>query len=104
MAFNSEDRISYDELAPSLQAMINKTVSVDSYNALNDKLNSFNAYVNQFVDSLDGVRISIVDNLSKITNPVNNKELAIIYNTSSNYTSMYIYSAGTWKAIHAVYA
>lgn len=104
MAFNSEDKISYEELAPSLQAILNNSIDLDTYNVLNDKINNLNAYVNTFIGGLDGVRISITTSLNNISSPVNNKELAFIYNTNGAYVSMYIYAAGSWKIVHAVYA
>lgn len=95
MSFNMENKISWEELAPSLQEIINKKASLDDFNRLKDKFDSIEL-------NSGGIRISIVTALSKINNPVNNKELAIV--TADSVVTIYTYISDSWKKIHAVYA
>lgn len=95
MAFNKENKVSYEELAPSLQEMLNNKATLEDFN---DLLNKFN----QLYVLSNGVRISIVTALSKITTPTNDKEIAIV--TSDTVNTIYTYHANKWVKVHAVYA
>lgn len=95
MTFNKENKVSWDELSPSLQEIINGKATLEDFNRVKNKFDE--------IELLSGgIRISIVTALSKITNPVNNKELAIV--TSDTITTVYTYSGSRWVKIHAVYA
>lgn len=94
-AFNKENKISFEELSPSLQALINNKASLADFNALQDQFQVI-------LDKAGGVRISITSKLSDIKNPTNGKEIAII--TSDSVVTMYTYLNGNWVKIHAVYA
>lgn len=97
MAFNLEDKVSYEELAPSLQAMIKNSVSITEINnVIND--------ITNITNNLNGIRVSIVNSTSGVANPKNDKELAIVVNSSNKYIYAAIYTGGSWKKIHAVYA
>ena len=95
MAFNEENKVSFEELAPSLQEMINNKASLDDFNALQNKFNQLYVLSN-------GVRISIVTALNKITSPTNDKEIAIV--TSDTVNTIYTYHGSKWVKVHAVYA
>ena len=95
MAFNTENKISWEELAPSLQDKINGKASLAQFNALKSK---FDALELLYGD----IRLSIVTSLTKISAPKNNKELAIV--TSDSVLTIYTYTSNSWKKIHAVYA
>ena len=95
MTFNKENKVSYEELAPSLQALINSKASKDEFNALKAQFDALEVLSG-------GVRISITSSLNNITNPVNNKELAII--TTDAVTTVYTRINNSWVKIHAVYA
>lgn len=97
MAFNLEDKVSYEELSPSLQAMIKNSVDQNQFNDLISDLN-------QIINNLNGIRVNVVTSTSTISNPQNDKDLAIIVNTNNKYCYMAIYTGGQWKRIHAVYA
>ena len=95
MAFNKENKISWEELAPSLQNKINGKASLEEFNNLKNKFDAL-----QLLSG--GVRISIVSSLNNISSPVNNKEIAIV--TADSVTTIYTYISSSWKKIHAVYA
>lgn len=92
--FNKENKISYDELTPSLQALLDNSVTKDEFNEV---LNQIKEVVNQ----LSGIRLSIVKNTNEIPNPQNDKELAIVL--GDEYTFCCTYNNG-WKKSCAVYA
>jgi hypothetical protein len=95
MAFNKENKISWEELTPSLQDKINAKASLEAFNELKARFDNLELLSG-------GIRISIVSSLSNITSPVNNKELAIV--TSDSVVTVYTYISNSWKKIHAVYA
>lgn len=95
MAFNKENKISWEELAPSLQDKINGKASLEEFNDLKNRFNAL-----QLLSG--GVRISIVSSLNNISSPVNNKEIAIV--TADSVVTIYTYISNSWKKIHAVYA
>lgn len=97
MAFNPEDKVSYEELAPSLQAMIDNAVDDSELSEVRNDLDTI-------INNLHGIRVSIVQDTSYISNPQNDKELAIVVNSNNNYIYMAIYNSNSWKKIHAVYA
>lgn len=92
--FNKENKVSYDDLAPSLQEMIRNSITEEE---LTDILNT----INQTIQQLNGIRISIVTDTSQIPEPQNNKEVALV--VGSQYTFVCTYNNG-WKRACAVYA
>lgn len=92
--FNKENKVSYDDLAPSLQEMIRNSITEEE---LTDILNT----INQTIQQLNGIRISIVTDTSQIPEPQNNKEVALVI--GSQYTFVCTYNNG-WKRACAVYA
>lgn len=92
MSFNLEDKITFEELAPSLQDKIRDSVDTSTFSTAN---NTITKLFNQLGEN----RVSITDNLGNIANPVNNRELA--FNVSND--QLYSY-AGGWKPSHGVYA
>lgn len=92
--FNKENKVSYDDLAPSLQEMIRNSITEEE---LSDILNT----INQTIQQLNGIRISIVTDTSQIPEPQNNKEVALV--VGSQYTFVCTYNNG-WKRACAVYA
>ena len=92
MSFNLEDKITFEELAPSLQDKIRDSVDTSTFSTAN------NTIIKLF-SQLGENRVSITDNLGNIANPVNNRELA--FNVSND--QLYSY-AGGWKPSHGVYA
>ena len=92
MSFNLEDKITFEELAPSLQAKISDSVDTSTFSTANNT-------VTKLFSQLGENRVSITDNLGNIANPVNNREIAF------NVTNDQLYSyAGGWKPSHGVYA
>lgn len=92
--FNKENKVSYDDLAPSLQEMIRNSITEEE---LTDIMNT----INQTIQQLNGIRISIVTDTSQIPEPQNNKEVALVI--GSKYTFVCTYNNG-WKRACAVYA
>ena len=92
MSFNLEDKITFEELAPSLQNKIRDSVDISTFTTANNT-------IIKLVSQLGKNRVSITDNLGNIANPVNNRELA--FNVSND--QLYSY-AGGWKPSHGVYA
>lgn len=93
-SFKDNDKISYDDLAPSLQAMLKRSVSKDD-------LESFKNKVAEIEAKLNGIRLSVVNDVASIPNPQNNKEIAIVL--GPKYTFMCTYNNG-WQKVKAVYA
>lgn len=92
MSFNLEDKITFEELAPSLQDKIRDSVDTSTFSTANNT-------ITKLFSQLGENRVSITDNLGNIANPVNNRELA--FNVSDD--QLYSY-AGGWKPSHGVYA
>mgnify|MGYP006939722470 FL=1 len=92
--FNKENKISFDELAPSLQAMIKNAITEEEFNSVTNIITNINK-------NLNGIRISIVADPANISNPQNDKELAVVL--GDKYVYVATYSNG-WKKACAVYA
>lgn len=92
--FNPEDKITFDELAPSLQELINAMSPAQSLSAQMQ-------IVDGIVSQIGGNRISITANLGNIANPQQNKEIAINMTDDMIYT--YKGAAG-WSPTPGVYA
>lgn len=92
--FDLNNKISYDDLSPSLQAMLKGSISEDQYTEIENKINKLTLQLN-------GIRLSIVTDVNQIPDPVNNKEMAIVQ--GPKYVYMATYNNG-WKKACAVYA
>lgn len=91
--FNTNDKITFNELAPSLQTKLNNTVTKDDYNTLAEDIQSL-------ISQVGNIRTTITATPSSITSPQINKELVI--NTSNNTVQTYTVSG--FVGMHAVYA
>lgn len=91
--FNTEDKVGYNELAPSLQAKLDNAVTNTDYDTLEAEIKSL-------ISQIGSIRTSITSTPSSISNLQINKELIIDThnNTVKTYTSSGLVS------MHAVYA
>jgi hypothetical protein len=107
MAFNKEDKVSYVELAPSLQELIdskgtNEAISAlaaqiqDLLNKLNNLGTDLTDLKNIVISTLNGIRITI--SITPPESPENNKELWVDLSTGLTKT----YNNG-WVSGNAVY-
>lgn len=92
MAYNSENKVTFQELAPSLQEMINSKTSQTSFDTTA-------ALVSTVYKNLGEVRITIAAATSAAGSPQNDKELLI--NTSDG--TVQYYNNG-WKNSGGVYS
>jgi hypothetical protein len=92
--FNKENKISFDELSPSLQAMLKNCITQSDFDSIQQKITNMTTQLN-------GIRISVVTDTANISNPQNNKEVAIVL--ASAYTYICTYNNG-WQKANAVYA
>lgn len=91
--FNPNDKIGFNELAPSLQTKLNNTVTSTQYQTLQDEIESL-------ISQVGDIRTSITSIPSSISNPKINKELVV--DTSNN--TIKTYTASGFVSMHAVYA
>lgn len=91
--FNQENKITYYELAPSLQAIIDSKATIVDLNAVTNRVTNLQKL-------LGDNRISITDNLGSIANPINSKELAI--NTANHV--QYSYQNNGWVPMGGAYS
>ena len=91
--FNLEDKITFEELSPSLQKLLNGMASSADYDSLQKLAIKLNNQMND-------VRLTITSNQSAISSPVNDKELSS--NTKNDL--IYTYSSNKWVATGAVYS
>ena len=90
MAYNAEDKITLEELSPSLQSLIKSATTKDKVAALNTR-------AEKLIALLSNARFSIVDSLSDIKTPENNRDIAVAgYGTRY---ALYFYSNNTWNKI-----
>ena len=93
--FNPEDKITYDELAPSLQQLIDAMSPSQSLSAQMQ-------IVDGIASQIGGNRTSITANLANIANPQQNKEIAVNMGDDMVYT--YKGPTDGWKPTIGVYA
>lgn len=91
--FNQENKITYYELAPSLQALIDAKATIVDLNAVTNRVTNLEKLIGDN-------RISITDNLGGIANPINSKELAI--NTANHV--QYSYQNNGWVPMGGAYS
>lgn len=92
MAFNTEDKITLNDLAPSLQDLLIKAVKKSEITALQKRVNSLKSL-------LKDMRFSIVNSFDEVSNPVNGKELVIKYDHENDVYKMYVYKGGEWNRV-----
>ena len=91
--FNLEDKITFEELSPSLQKLLNDKASSADYDSLQKLAIKLNNQMND-------VRLTITSNQSAISSPVNDKELS----SNNKNDLIYTYSSNKWVATGAVYS
>lgn len=78
MSFNPEDKVTLEELSPTLQALLKNTITIADFNIVK-------ADVDKIIQQVGENRISIVGLVGTISNPQNDKELAIETSTGLSY-------------------
>ena len=90
MTYNSENKITLEELSPSLQNLLTTAATKNEVMALNNRADALIALLSR-------VKFSIVDSLDEITLPVNGKNLAVSrYNDEYR---LYMYFNDRWNHI-----
>lgn len=90
LEFDTENKITYEELSPSLQNRIKKIIPRGEFDSLEN-------LVSDLEFALNGIRISVVNSLTNISSPKNDQELAIVGN--DGIYSCYVYGNSTWIKI-----
>ena len=93
MAFNPENKLTFEELAPSLQEMISGKVSKSDYDEVA-------ALVTKIYNDLGTVRVTIGSGFDAVPAPRNGKE--ILLNTSDH--SVQGYTNDAWFTCGGVYS
>ena len=78
MSFNPEDKVTLEELSPTLQALLKNTITITDFNIVK-------ADVDKIIQQVGENRISIVGLVGTISNPQNDKEFAIETSTGLSY-------------------
>ena len=78
MSFNPEDKVTLEELSPTLQALLKNTITIADFNIVK-------ADVDKIIHQVGENRISIVGLVGTISNPQNDKEFAIETSTGLSY-------------------
>ena len=78
MSFNPEDKVTLEELSPTLQALLKNTITIADFNIVK-------ADVDKIIKQVGENRISIVGLVGSISNPQNDKEFAIETSTGLSY-------------------
>lgn len=78
MSFNPEDKVTIEELSPTLQALLKNTITIADFNIVK-------ADVDKIIQQVGENRISIVGLVGTISNPQNDKEFAIETSTGLSY-------------------
>lgn len=78
MSFNPEDKVTLEELSPTLQALLKNTITIADFNIVK-------ADVDKIIQQVGENRISIVGVVGSINDPQNDKELAIETSTGLSY-------------------
>jgi hypothetical protein len=92
--FNLEDKITFDELAPSLQKLLNGLAPSTDYASLQKLANKLDGQLN-------GIRLTITANQSSVSSPLANKEISVNTTNDIIYTFS---SSGKWVPTGAVYS
>ena len=78
MAFNPEDKVTLEELSPTLQTLLKNTFTIADFNRVK-------ADVDRIIKQVGDNRISIVGVVGSISDPQNDKEFAIETSTGLSY-------------------
>ena len=78
MAFNPEDKVTLEELSPTLQTLLKNTITIADFNRVK-------ADVDRIIQQVGDNRISIVGVVGSISDPQNDKEFAIETSTELSY-------------------
>jgi hypothetical protein len=78
VAFNKEDKVTLEELSPTLQTLLSNTITIADFNTVK-------AEADKIIQQIGDNRISIVGNVGSISDPQNDKELAIETSTGLSY-------------------
>ena len=81
--FDKENKITYEQLSFSLQDKLRYIVS-------RSEISRAENLIEQYEQALNGVRFSFVDSLSSVTNPINDREVAILNDDGA--LVLYVYS------------
>lgn len=92
MAFNAEDKITLEELSPSLQNLIKTAASKTELEALNNRTNNL-------VDLFTDLKFEVVDSLDNVRLPQNGKNMAVCVTPITNDYYLYIYYNNQWNKI-----
>ena len=90
LKFDTENKITYEELSPSLQNKIKKIINRTEFD-------TFENLVSELEHALNGIRITVTTALTNISSPKNDKELAII--GDDGIYSCYVYGNSKWIKI-----
>lgn len=85
--FDKENKITFEQLSDSLQAKFRKIISRNEIDSVYNQLEMCEK-------ALNGVRISFTTNLNTITNPITEKEIAVLNTSGALY--IYIYTGNRW--------
>ena len=78
MSFNPEDKVTLEELSPTLQALLKNTITIADFNIVK-------ADVDKIIQQVGENRISIVGLVGSISDPQNDKEFSIETSTGLSY-------------------
>lgn len=84
------DKITLEELSPSLQNLLKNA-------PVRDEISSLNTRASKLIDLLANVRFNIVDDLSEILTPTNGKDM-VVCGSGNNY-KLYFYYNNKWNHI-----
>ena len=88
--FDKENKITYEQLSFSLQDKLRKVIPRQEINKVSDLLTAYEK-------ALNNVRISYVNQLSDVTLPVNDADVAIL--NKNNAFELYVYTGNRWVKI-----
>ena len=78
MSFNPEDKVTLEELSPTLQALLKNTITIADFNIVK-------ADVDKIIQQVGENRISIVGLVGSISDPQTDKAFAIETSTGLSY-------------------
>ena len=90
MAFNTEDKITLNDLAPSLQNLLIRAVKKSEIIALQKR-------VDKLQSLLSGIKFSIVNSFDEVLHPENGKEIVLKF--ENNEYKMFIYINNQWTNV-----
>lgn len=90
MEYNVENKVSFEELSPSLQNLLKSAATRSDIITLNNR-------TNKIVELLSGVKFNIVDKLEDVSLPINGKNM-VICGKDKDY-KLYFYYNDQWNKI-----